>query len=103
MRPEFKQSAALSKFVQRDGSDEEDGTVNINSQKKEEFGSLHRMSVHESDQYFYYLEFEHLSSYGKEMWCKRRREDILLSSVYSHEDQAFEKSCFKFILESYKH
>jgi len=59
------------------------------------------MSVHESDQYFYYLEFQHLKLYGREMWCKRRREDIIFSARYSRDIQSFEQNCYKFIMDTY--
>lgn len=74
----------------------------INKSNKDDFGSLFKMSVHESDQFLYFLEFAHLADYGREMWCKRRREDILFSSNYSREDQTFEKSCFKFVMDNFK-
>jgi hypothetical protein len=61
-----------------------------------------RNTVHESEDFFYYLEFLHLKEYGKEMWCKRKREDIIFSGRYSRDQQSFEKNCFKFIMDTYK-
>jgi hypothetical protein len=66
------------------------------------FGQSLGFSVHESDQFFYYLEFHHLRDYGREMWVKRRREDVIFSSKYSRDQPSFETSCYKFIMELYR-
>ena len=93
LKPEFRnQKAAVKAFTK--GKEFSDVT--------EDFSGA-QGSADDSDKYLYFLEFAHLKSYGREMWCKRRREDILFSSQYSREDQNFEKSCFKFILQNYKY
>lgn len=100
MRPEFKAQHGLDYFVKSDNDDK--NVDSLKKAKKDEFGSFYKISVDESDKYFYFLEFEHLKTYGKEMWCKRKREDIIFSSGYSRDAQNFESSCFKFIQQSYQ-
>ena len=69
--------------------------------KNEAFAQSLKTSIHESDQYFYYLEFYHLRKHGKTMWVKRRREDIIFSARYARHQPSFEPSCYNFILEKY--
>ena len=92
LMPEFRQQNAAVKALAQDKQFSE----------VEDFGQS-QDSADDSLKYLYFLEFAHLKSYGREMWCKRRREDILFSSQYSREDQNFSKSCFKFILQNYKY
>ena len=66
------------------------------------FGTNYRKTAEQSDQYHYFLEFQHLKEYGREMWVKRRREDVIFSSRYARDQATFEKSCHKFILEAYQ-
>ena len=92
LRPEFKTQAALESFLKQDANQ---------SINKEVLGQG-RVAMDESDEFLYFLEFLHLKDYGREMWCKRRREDVVFSAGFSREDKNFEKNCFKFILDSYK-
>mmetsp|Transcript_5079 Transcript_5079/g.7702 ORF Transcript_5079/g.7702 Transcript_5079/m.7702 type:complete len:88 (+) Transcript_5079:7605-7868(+) len=70
------------------------------SQRTEQ-AELGSNSVHESDQFFYYLEFYHLREEGKSMWVKRRREDVVLSNRFARSQQSFEGSCYNFIMDTY--
>ena len=109
LKPEFKLQGAIESFVDfgkkkvadkkffNDGDDSDQ----FEQKKGEMFGENYRTSVHESDKYFYFLEFQHLKLYGREMWCKRRREDIIFSARYSRDIQSFEKNCYKFIMDTY--
>jgi len=97
LQPQFKQLAM-------------DAFLDVGAQKRagepggtgrEKFGANYGSSAHESDQYHYYLEFQHLKEYGREMWVKRRREDVIFSSRYARDQQSFEASCHKFIMDTY--
>lgn len=104
LKPEFKQQSAVESFLELGSKyrkDVDQDSEQIASSKQQLFGNNYRMSVHESDQYFYYLEFQHLKLYGREMWCKRRREDIIFSARYSRDSQSFEANCYKFIMDTY--
>lgn len=104
LKTEFKQQSAVESFLELGSKyrkDVDQDSEQITSSKKQLFGNNYRMSVHESDQYFYYLEFQHLKLYGREMWCKRRREDVIFSARYSRDIQSFESNCYKFIMDTY--
>ena len=97
---------ALDAFLELGGmkAQDQDSVENQSpvDKKNEKFGSDYRTSVHESDQFYYFLEFEHLKESGREMWVKRRREDVIFSSRYARDQPSFEKSCYKFIMDTYK-
>jgi hypothetical protein len=104
-RPEFKQMA-LDAFLElgRFSVKDQDSVENQSLLEKPEnkLGADYRTSAHESDQFYYFLEFQHLKESGREMWVKRRREDVIFSSRYARDQQTFEKSCYKFIMDTYK-
>lgn len=95
LKPQFKVNQYAQTLVK-----------NGNKIQASSFGELENQDgelvVDESDKYFYYLEFEHLKDYGREMWCKRRREDILLSSVYERTNPSFRRTCKTFVQQQYK-
>lgn len=94
LRPEFR-GTQLAKDAFMDI-----GKASMKNYKGEGQGSTN--TIQDQDKYYYHLEFEHLKEYGKEMWVKRRREDLIFSSQYARDQINFDKQCRKFILDSYK-
>lgn len=81
---------------------DQDSVESPQVRRDDKLGTDYRSSVHESDQFYYFLEFHHLRESGREMWVKRRREDVIFSSRYARDQKTFEQSCFKFIIDTYK-
>ena len=96
MKPEYKQMAmeAFVDLAKKSRASVQDGDGNEQDPKQ---GGANRASVHDSDQYYYFLEFQHLKDYGREMGVKRRREDVIFSARYARDQPSFEESCHKFI------
>ena len=103
LRPEYKQMAmqAFQDLAKKSGvSANEDADQDANARQGGQFGAS-KTSAQDSDQYYYFLEFQHLKEYGREMWVKRRREDVIFSSRYARDQQTFEEGCHKFITQAY--
>ena len=73
-------------------------------QMADAFGGNNYLTIDDSDEFFYHIEFLHnREEYGKfaEMRVKRRREDVLFSGRYARDQPTFKKKCEKFIKETY--
>jgi len=98
LKPEFKNAAAAFLDLGQRKMESFDHAA-ADTQRQ---GVGYKKALNETDKYFYILEFEHLKDYGKEMWVKRRREDVVFSAGYSRDQPNFERKCYDFIMQSYK-
>lgn len=85
LMPEYKQMAmqAFQDLAKKSGA-----SANENGhQGPRDGGQLGpaQTSTQDSDRYYFFLEFQHLKEYGREMWVKRRREDVIFSSRYARD------------------
>lgn len=80
----------------------DDGSVSALGSVKTTNTAAYKASKASGDAFYYYLEFEHLKEYGREMWVKRRREDVIFSKRYAAQLTNFDDAVESFIKKRYQ-